>query len=987
MPQFPTTKAMPSEALDSRPCMASAIPVESYDGEACTSEAHAVASQHEVRMAEQQAAGEAKLQQQQRQQQQDLKKDQRRGASSKATCISCVDYDARYRKGWAYGKAPNEFFAAVVAEHWPRPHAPPLAILSLGEGQGRNAVHLASLGHECTAVDRSSVGLAKAMGFASEAGVRSFVRTVHADLSEAAFDPSTLRCAGRGSSAAGRRKESSRERLDEGGEDGRSCGDEEASGECWDGMVSIFCSLPPDNRRSVHRKCAAALKPGGLVIVECFAPRHAEAAAAAAEAAASFGSPRLEPSCGGKSSADHGGGHGGGHGGNHSGEGNGFPMARGKTWARSGPTDPSELVSTSDLREDFAGFEVIVCREVHRRLEEGNFHRGGAVLTQFVARKPLKPSSGAQHEPDRMLSISSQSSSLLPPSFPSHRESMDAVFDEAAAAVHAAETSLLPSADAPLEYAAAAVEEARKAAATTASTDRLLSVARASVHIACRAAERDGICRYCWVERRACLCSEITALANAQRSAPIETSIDTLPNDAPTMVHRPAAAYPTYSPQLHVHWVFLTHPNEFMRATSTAKIAAQLLGGGGGVGRLTHTSELLVFGAECHAARIHSALRTLQTGTGKLFFPIPRGERGQSVAEAMEEACRRHQLMNRGGEPNGQRGQYQQLEHSKEQDNGAGNGVEASPSITLLVPDGSWECARALVRETCSRVRTNPHTCDGDCGERGGIGIDESGDSGAIGSSHGNRALFVELNAARAAAHSSALLDALHAGSGRGRLSTLEACVMCLEEMGGLSLVGGQGGGDGGEGGKGGRGGNGGDGGEEPSSSAPCERLPQRAEARAAECAHLETVRSGMRPLLEHVRGLTHGENSASRSASGALLAAWASALQTAAGSAQRTHPLGLRRCAVCAAALATPLHMKTHIAGRRHCEAVAMRHLAAVAETHTSQPDAPATAEKPCSESEAAAVFDLHSSAVLWETLAEPPDVALAAVHQALSP
>ena len=37
--------------------------------------------------------------------------------------------------------------------------------------------------------------------------------------------------------------------------------------------------------------------------------------------------------------------------------------------------------------------------------------------------------------------------------------------------------------------------------------------------------------------------------------------------------------------------------------------------------------------------------------------------------------------------------------------------------------------------------------------------------------------------------------------------------------------------------------------------------------------------------------------------------------------------------------------------------------------------------------ESEAAAVFDLHSSAVLWETLAEPPDVALAAVHQALSP
>ena len=96
-----------------------------------------------------------------------------------------VDYDARYRKGWAYGKAPNTFLEAAAAAHLPRGSC--LDVVSLGEGQGRNVVHLASLGHRCMAVDQSSVGLAKAVALASNCGVSSLISTMQADLCR--FEP------------------------------------------------------------------------------------------------------------------------------------------------------------------------------------------------------------------------------------------------------------------------------------------------------------------------------------------------------------------------------------------------------------------------------------------------------------------------------------------------------------------------------------------------------------------------------------------------------------------------------------------------------------------------------------------------------------------------------------------------------------------------------------------------------------------------------
>ena len=134
------------------------------------------------------------------------------------------DFDERYAQpGWAYGTEPNGFLREMAGR------LPPGPVLCLGEGQGRNAVHLAALGHEATAVDRSGVGLARAQELARLRGVS--IHTLQADLAD--FDP------GEG---------------------------------VWSGIVAIFCHLPSALRHRVHRRLPAALVPGGCFILESYAP-------------------------------------------------------------------------------------------------------------------------------------------------------------------------------------------------------------------------------------------------------------------------------------------------------------------------------------------------------------------------------------------------------------------------------------------------------------------------------------------------------------------------------------------------------------------------------------------------------------------------------------------------------------------------------------------------------------------------------------------
>src|SRR4029079_4815374 len=66
-------------------------------------------------------------------------------------------WDERYStEEYAYGTKPNEFLEANYK------HIPKGRVLSLAEGEGRNAVFLAQQGYEVTAVDASSVGINKA---------------------------------------------------------------------------------------------------------------------------------------------------------------------------------------------------------------------------------------------------------------------------------------------------------------------------------------------------------------------------------------------------------------------------------------------------------------------------------------------------------------------------------------------------------------------------------------------------------------------------------------------------------------------------------------------------------------------------------------------------------------------------------------------------------------------------------------------------------
>jgi SAM-dependent methyltransferase len=136
------------------------------------------------------------------------------------------EWNDRYRTDeFVFGTAPNDFLAEVAAR------IPAGAVLCLGEGEGRNGVHLASLGYEVTGVDGSDIGLAKARRLAEARGVA--LETIVADL--ATYD------------------------LGE---------------ERWQGIVSIFVHLPPALRADLYPRVVRALAPGGVFVLEAYTPRQ-----------------------------------------------------------------------------------------------------------------------------------------------------------------------------------------------------------------------------------------------------------------------------------------------------------------------------------------------------------------------------------------------------------------------------------------------------------------------------------------------------------------------------------------------------------------------------------------------------------------------------------------------------------------------------------------------------------------------------------------
>ena len=133
-------------------------------------------------------------------------------------------WDERYAgPGYAYGLEPNDFLVLVAG------HLPPGPVLSLAEGEGRNALFLAGRGHDVLAVDQSAVGLAKARERARELGLP--LQTRQADLGEYAIEPGA-----------------------------------------WAGVVSIFCHLPRALRERVHASVVRGLRPGGVLVLEAYTP-------------------------------------------------------------------------------------------------------------------------------------------------------------------------------------------------------------------------------------------------------------------------------------------------------------------------------------------------------------------------------------------------------------------------------------------------------------------------------------------------------------------------------------------------------------------------------------------------------------------------------------------------------------------------------------------------------------------------------------------
>lgn len=134
-------------------------------------------------------------------------------------------WDDRYATAdYIFGTEPAAFLVDVA-----RLIPPASRILCLAEGEGRNAVHLAGLGHRVTGIDLSAVGLAKAARLAE-------ARQVSVDLRQAdvmAWD----------------------------GGDGP-----------WDAVVAIFVHFHVPERARLAAACARGLRPGGLFLYHGYGP-------------------------------------------------------------------------------------------------------------------------------------------------------------------------------------------------------------------------------------------------------------------------------------------------------------------------------------------------------------------------------------------------------------------------------------------------------------------------------------------------------------------------------------------------------------------------------------------------------------------------------------------------------------------------------------------------------------------------------------------
>ncbi|MCW8985804.1 MAG: class I SAM-dependent methyltransferase [Thermoanaerobaculales bacterium] len=194
-------------------------------------------------------------------------------------------WDERFSEpGYAYGTEPNGFLVSVADR------IPGGRVLCLAEGEGRNAVFLAGLGYDVTAVDASTVGLAKAEALAHDRGAT--IDTVLADLEDFQIEPGA-----------------------------------------WQGIVSIFCHLPPVIRAALHERCLRGMVPGGVFVLEGFTHRQLEL-------------------------------------------------------GTGGPRNRELLMELEIIRQELPGLRLEIGREIEREATEGKYHKGTVSVLQILAVKP-----------------------------------------------------------------------------------------------------------------------------------------------------------------------------------------------------------------------------------------------------------------------------------------------------------------------------------------------------------------------------------------------------------------------------------------------------------------------------------------------------------------------------------------------------------------------------------------------------------------------
>jgi SAM-dependent methyltransferase len=205
------------------------------------------------------------------------------------TSTPTESWNKRYsEEGFAYGDQPNNFLKKHISL-FPKSSQ----ILFPAEGEGRNACFASLLGHHVTAFDISEEGKKKA---------QSLMKLNHTTFDYAINSTENF----------------------------------PFDSNIWDGIILIYCHIPKVQQRDLFQKIENVLKPGGVILMECFSESHLQY--------------RHLSNVG-------------------------------------GPADLELLYNFSDIQEWTKNFEVLYSREELVELSEGRYHQGQGAVIRGIFKK------------------------------------------------------------------------------------------------------------------------------------------------------------------------------------------------------------------------------------------------------------------------------------------------------------------------------------------------------------------------------------------------------------------------------------------------------------------------------------------------------------------------------------------------------------------------------------------------------------------------